>query len=40
MEIFADHEQQPGLKQAIPDPVDSNQMNLSEPRNARLTRAA
>jgi hypothetical protein len=40
MGICADHEQQPGRKQAIPDPVDSNQMNISEPRNARLTRAA
>jgi hypothetical protein len=33
MDTFADHEQ-PGLRQAIPDPVDAN---LSEPRKARLT---
>jgi hypothetical protein len=37
MDICVDHEQQPGLKQAVPDPVDSNPVNLSEPRNARLT---
>jgi hypothetical protein len=33
MDICADHEQ-PGLRQAVPDPVDAN---LSGPRNARLT---
>jgi hypothetical protein len=39
MDICADHEQ-PGLQQAVPDSVDANPVNLSEPRNARLTRAA
>ena len=37
MDICADHEQQPGLHQAVPDPVDAN---LSEPRNVRLISAA
>src|SRR5215203_7438940 len=37
MDICADHEQQPGLQQPVPDPVDSNPVNHSEPRNARLT---
>jgi hypothetical protein len=37
MDICADHEQQPGLQQALVDPVDANTVNLSEPRNARLT---
>jgi hypothetical protein len=34
---YADHEQQPGLQQAVSDPVDANTVNLSEPRNVRLT---
>jgi hypothetical protein len=33
----ADHEQRPGLQQAVPDPLDANTVNLSEPRNERLT---
>ncbi len=38
MDIRADHEQ-PGLEQAVPNPVDANTVNLSELRNARLTGA-
>jgi hypothetical protein len=37
MDICADYEQQPGLQQAVLDPIDANTVNLSEPRNARLT---
>jgi hypothetical protein len=35
--VDADHEQQPGLQQAVSESVDANTVNLSGPRNARLT---
>ncbi len=37
MDIYADHEQQPGPYQTVADPVDAN---LSGPRDTRLTWAA